>query len=280
LIVLVLATSCKYFELKKDPSQTDAVAQVGDSYLLKSELMDIYTSDMNEEDSMRVRQNFIENWARRQIILQKAKYNLTDREETELEDMISGYREDLYINAYREALVAQNLDSIIDQGEIDQFYVANNQIFKLNENLLQYRLVSYPKGYRKASRMRTLFSNNDSISINRLMTEDFTFQTMQLNDSAWVSVGEFLLRYPSLDAVNRNLLLRRNTFEFTTNDVVYYVIIKNVLGKGDIAPIERVSQDIVKMIYHQNKLKFLQNLDNQLIQEAIENKTYQKFQNE
>jgi len=280
IMLSVLFSSCNYFQLKDSNPDNEKIARVGDKILYKSDLKDLYQSNMSHDDSLKITNNYVESWARREIILQKAAFNLNSQQEDELEEMVKKYKEDLFINSYKADLVSENIDSVFDDSTIKEFYIANNQIFKLNDDLLRYRMISYQTTDKKASIMKELFKKNDSISISTLFKGDFLFQGISMNDSIWIKYPDFINKYPFTKNIDKNILLQNNHIqEFRDNNITHYVYVKLALRSGETAPLQFIKDDIIKMIVHQKKLKYLQDLENKLIQEAIQNNTYEKFKN-
>ena len=278
ILIIPFLVSCKYFQLKND-RVSDVVVSVGDVDLTESELDKLFEPGMDPEDSIKIRQSYIDNWSRKQIMLRKAQYNLPETKEHELEQMIQKYREDLYINSYQEALVAQTIDSVIDPHDIEQFYIANQNILKLREPLIQYRLISISNDNPLAGKMLALFKKNDSTSIAQLIENNYSYQLLQNNDSAWTTLNDFYNTYPQLEELDQNKLLKKNNYIYFTKDGIdYHIYTKSVLLNNDIAPLEFVSKDITEMIYHQKKLDFLQELDNKLIKEAIDEHIYKTYE--
>ncbi len=217
-------TSCDYFQLKNTNRDSDEVARVGDKVLFMSDLKGLYQPNMSKDDSLRITQNFIENWARREIILQKAKYNLAKEEESELEKMVEQYKEDLYINSYKANLVSQNIDTIIKEEDIRSFYTANNQIFKLNEDLLRYKMISFQTNDKKATQMKELLKKNDSISNNTLLKGDFMFQSIQMNDSLWIKHTDFINKYEFAKNIDKEQLLQsNNVLEYKEGKITHII---------------------------------------------------------
>ena len=254
------------------------MARVGDKKLYMSDLKDLYQPNMSQDDSLKITQNFIESWARKQILLDKARFNLSGKEEDNLETMVKQYEEDLLINYYKAALVTQNIDSIVSDSDIEDFYISNNQIFNLNEDVLRYRMISFASKDKKAAKMKELFRKNDSISRAELLKGDYIFQSVQLNDSVWIKYNDFINKYEFAKDIDKNQLLKeKNVVEHKDNNLTYYIYIQSALKRGDIAPLQFIREDVIKMIIHQKKLKYLQELENKLIQEAIQNNTYEKY---
>ena len=143
ILFLMSLYSCDFFHLKNKDTTEYIVASVGSTHLYKTDLESLYDPDLSEADSILITNNFIENWARKQIILQKATFNLTAEKEAELKEMIDDYRDDLYINSYKDALVSQNLDTLVHRETIKDFYIANQNVFRLKEEIIQFRYLRF-----------------------------------------------------------------------------------------------------------------------------------------
>ncbi len=279
IALLLLVSSCDYFHLKKNTVADEVVASVGDKKLYKKDLSKLFTSQTSKNDSLIIRNNFIENWSKKQIILQKAALNLTTKEEEELNKMVNEYREDLFINSYKEALVAQNIDTLVADHTISEFYTANQNIFRLNEELVQYRSLSFASsGSVDAKVTKKLISNNTVENTNQLLENELQYNSLQLNDSVWVTYTHFLELYPSLKNKKKSELLRKNNFIVVKDSVnTHYFYLKTFLGRNTIAPLPYVTPVIKQMILHQKKLKYIKEIEDKLIQEAIQQGTYKKY---
>ncbi|PID68632.1 MAG: hypothetical protein CR968_01250 [Flavobacteriia bacterium] len=259
----------------------DVVVSVGDVYLTEAELAQVFDPGMSIEDSIQIRQSYIENWAKNQIMLRKARINLTEDQERALENMVNKYREDLYTNSYREALIAQSIDSVIETDEIEQYYKDHQNIFKLREPLFQYRLLSISKNNPQSGKMLALFTKNDSTSISQLIEDKYNYQLLQNDNSVWSTLNQFYSTYPALDKLNEKKLLRPHKYiYFSTDDADYHIYTNKVLQNNNIAPLDFVSKDIAEMIYHKKKLKFSEELDSKLIKEAIDENIYKTYEND
>src|SRR5690606_25344195 len=115
LIIVLNLGACSYF---RSDETVDAVARVGDSYLYKKDLSGIYGENMSREDSLVVKNNFVNNWAMRQLFMEKAKINLPEEQLREFEKLIEEYKTDLYTTTYKEALVNSAMDTAVTDAEV------------------------------------------------------------------------------------------------------------------------------------------------------------------
>jgi hypothetical protein len=262
--------------LKNNDFSDEIVASVGDKYLYKKDLLPLYNKDIKGEDSLTITRNFIEIWARKQIILQKAALNLPLEKEIALEKMVEEYRNDLFINSYKEALVTQNLDTIISNETIRKFYIANQNIFRLNEELIQYKYICFDSEIKDTKLIKEQFLATDNKeSVEEILGDELKYKTIQLNDSVWNRYVDFLKFIPEVKKISKNKILNNDYF-FELHDSVYthFIRVNKYLNRNEIAPIEYVKPVIKQMILHQKKLSYIKNLEDQLIDEAIQNNTY------
>ena len=95
IVLLVLFQSCDYFTIKSDTRE--AVARVDENFLYKEDIKNSLPQDYNEQDSILITTNYINNWIKQQLLLSKAQLNL-ENETGKFEELVKKYREDLYIN--------------------------------------------------------------------------------------------------------------------------------------------------------------------------------------
>ena len=110
ILILSLLNSCNNWIQVNE----EVVARIGTSYLYKKDLVDIIKTPISKSDSLLKLNTFIDNWARKQLLLKQAKIILPESALIKLETMVKDYRDDLFINSYRKAVINKNLDTIIN----------------------------------------------------------------------------------------------------------------------------------------------------------------------
>ena len=130
---MILVTSCSTFFKKKSER---ILARVHDDYLYESDMKGIVASGILPKDSLAITRSFIENWVRQQLIIQQAQKNLTNAQ-MDFSRQLENYKNSLIIYEYENALVRQNLDTVITDEETENYYDANQQNFLLKDNIVQ-----------------------------------------------------------------------------------------------------------------------------------------------
>jgi len=276
---LLFLSSCDYFQLKNNTNSTnEIIARVDNQYLYQSDLDLLFETGVSREDSLLVTTNFIESWARKQIMLQKAALNLPEDQEDVFAKLIEDYKNDLYINYYKERVIAQRFDTLVNHDMMVSFYQKNQNAFRLNDELVQYKQISYVTQALNDKKIKRLFVKKDKESIETLQEDELKFLTMQLNDSTWVSYSDLVKKSPIIKTKEKQKLLRANSFfQLKDSTNTHMIYITKVLNRNEIAPLEFVYPVVKQMILHKNKLQFIKNIETKLIEDAIQNNIYEKY---
>lgn len=138
LLVILCSVSCDYFKQDRDE---EAIARVNDNFLYAKDLEGLIFEDTSKEDSVLIVSNYINRWATQQLLIDQAKINLSQDKLDAFEKLVMDYRKDLYTEAYKSAIVSRQLDSTITTTEYEEFYEANKENFRLNNELVKVRYI-------------------------------------------------------------------------------------------------------------------------------------------
>lgn len=231
---LVLAIGCGSIFKNDEP---DFVARVGENYLFKEDIQRLLTQGISKEDSASFVTNYINNWASKQLLLEKAKINLPEEKLAEYDALVSDYRADLYTRAYKEALVRQGSDTLISSSQLERFYEAEKENFKLKEKVVQLRFVELPKQFLNKDEVidkLKRFKEDDRAYLDSIGVQ---FRKLNFNDSLWVSVSRIIDEIPPLTFENADKHLKKSQFfELEDDNGVYLAKIGDVKDVNEIAP--------------------------------------------
>ena len=136
--LLVMVNSCDFIK-KSDGS--NPVARVNENYLYEDDINDLVSEGTSKQDSTLLIQNFINRWATQQLFVDGAMLNLSESQQISFNKLVNQYKNDLYTKAYIEALVKRSIDTAVTDEESKTYYQANEEVFKLNEDLIKFRYV-------------------------------------------------------------------------------------------------------------------------------------------
>lgn len=271
LIGMVLLVSCH----QNTPNATNVVAKVYDYVLTKEELKNNIPKTNSIVDSLKVTQEYIQQWAKHKLLYRNAKINLDNTQE--LDELVNKYKEDLYVTYYKNALVNKKLDTLVFQKEIDSFYVKNQQSFKLNETLIKFKYIHVDPRNRKRYKIKKLFISDELDDKLEIISEFKGYDDYYLKDSVWVSLRQVYTQKPEFPLLSDwDLKSTNKLIEKTEADKsVYYIYIHEILNTGDIAPLAYVEPTIKNILLQKNKLKFFNQMEQILIDDAVKQKKYE-----
>ena len=273
---LIFFQSCNYFTVKKDNIQ-EPVARVNDVYLYKEDLTDVFKEGITKQDSIALVNNYINNWIKQQLLLSKAQLNLENKN-AEFEDLVNKYREDLFINSYKEAVVKQYLDTVITEDDVDEFYLNNNELFKLNEELVKLKYIKIGKEASNKKELIRLFKSTKKSDFENLKKKVILLQSHHLNDSIWIKYSDLTNEIPILKNEDKQQLLKKENFIQKEDSLsLYLVTIKKVLKSNETAPQSYITPTVKQMILHQRKLLLLRNIEETLINDATKKQQFEIY---
>lgn len=273
-ILLLFIISCNY-NLKNNDGY---VARVGDEFLSVEEIQEIIPKNLNKQDSIRIVNNVIEEWATSKLLIQNAIINLTEIEKSQIDNKSEKYRENLIISEYRNKISNNNPDTSASKDEIELFFSENSKNFKLFEEIIKGRYVKLNKKTFNINEIKRRFrrfnqsdkSFFDSISIQLL--------NYYLNDSIWINKKLFFNKIPSLE-YDQSLRISKNNLFYVQEDslALYLIKINNYKKADDYAPLEYIYNRIKEVIVSKKRIDYLNKIDKELIGDAITKNLYERL---
>lgn len=262
------------FSCQEENKVEGAVARVNQQYLTEGDLEGVIPDKLVGEDSILHRNNAIKQWATRELLLEKARINVAD-EKNEIEDLVKNYREELLIDRYKKALLQQELDTAITQNDIDSYYEANKNVYRLNEDLYQLSFAHFDENIQDKNEMIKLFRSDSDDDKEQLQDRELEFYALSLNDSIWIRASEVESRLPFLKNEKRP---KKNQFIQKEDSLgVYLVAVKDTRLRNEVAPKSYVVPTIKQMILHKRKLDLMNEIEKNLVIDAINNKQFEQY---
>ena len=273
LIILLLVCSC---DLPTN-EESNAVARVGEDFLFISDLEN--QMKPNVSDSIQITTRTINEWAEELLYLKKAEINLSSREKKRLEELVSTYRNDLYVKTYKDKAIQSQLDSIVEKEEIESYFEQNKLNFKTNKDLLRGRYVRVRnENYNLRSIRKSIrrFNEDDKVFLDSIALQ---FTTYSLNDSIWVQASQFFNRLPSISERRYKNFLKNDTFfELQDSLEVYLVVVEEVVLRNDLAPLDYVAPTLNQILINKRKLELMRQLDREIIEEGLRQNIYEVYE--
>lgn len=258
---------------KKEP-----LARVNDALLFKDAIDFSFINGSTESDSILFVQNIINDWATTQLLIDGAILNLNEQTQVDFEQLVQQYKSDLYTSSYVEALVSQNLDTLVSIEQLQEVYVANKQLFVLRDDLLKLRYININASISNLNEIKKRFKRFNFDDKIRLDSISIQFNSFYLKDSIWIKSEQVISKIKPLElGFNKVLLKKPNFIQLKDSLGLYLMLISEVLERGKPAPIEYVSPTLKQIVINNRKLKLIKKLKSDIVNDAIKNKNFEIY---
>lgn len=276
IIIILIGVSCSETSLV---NKNRALAKVGSKVLMKREIPDLYKEGISEEDSIALANKFIENWIRKELLYKKAQENLSRSQQNEINYRIEESKASLSIYYYEQGLIRQKMNAAISEKEINDYYEANPNALKLKDNIVKALFIQVPASSPNIKDVKKWYKSDDDNDLNEL--ESYCYQYAKKFDDfneEWVSFNFLLKRFPKVITSNPERFLRYNKgIEVKDSSYYYFASIREYKLKSSVSPIEYVENQIKSVIFNQRKIKFINELENSLYNEAKTNSEFEIY---
>lgn len=265
-LVLTGMISCTTLENR---GREQVLARVYEKNLYVSDVRDIFPEGISHSDSVIILQNFVDNWVKKQLILQKAELNLTEAQK-DVTLQLDEYRSSLLIYKYEQNLIAQKLDTVITREEVNAYYDENPSNFSLDGHIIKCLFIQLPNDAPNLYRIRQLYRSEREEDIQQL--ESYCYQYAVKYDDfneEWVPF-ESIIRELPVEIRNPERYLRYNRYVEQQDSLHRFLVnIREYNLAGTVAPLPYVEGKIRTIILNKRKVQFVNDLENNIYMDAL-----------
>tara|TARA_B100000579_G_C22661886_1_gene771373 strand:- start:98 stop:943 length:846 start_codon:yes stop_codon:yes gene_type:complete len=244
--------------------------------------LDQIPSIPNSLDSVLFVQQFTNNWAIQKILLKKAEFNFKNHPNY-IDSLLNVYRQSLLIHYYKEALIQENLDTIISDSLVLNYYENYVENFRLKEDIVK---INYVKIRDIAPNINFLVKNFSTINKQNIDTiQEYCFQFAErfsLDSNNWISWVDFSKQLPIegnyIFNQTRALLKKKSNFELNDSIYKYLISIEDFCPKGTSSPLEYVSSTIKSILINKRKKELINSIEYELFEEAVSNNNFEFYE--
>ena len=273
-IIIVAFAKCNYLT---NNGNDKIIARIGDELLY---LSDIYNDleNLSGSDSLIKSKNLIENWARKKLLFEKSKLNLSLSTQEELDILVDNYKHDLFAATYKELMLKNQIDTIMEFNEIKDYYYQNINNFKLNEDIFKIRYLLIPienKNLNVIKKKLLRFEKEDLFFLDSL---SYQYTEFNFNDSTWINKNEFLNSLKIVKEFNfKNVNLVKKFFQFKNSSDIFMLYIDYHVKVSEIPPFDYVYSMIKNIVYNRRKLEFIKDFEKEILQDAIQENKFEVY---
>jgi hypothetical protein len=267
-IEIFIAVAIFFVSCETRESETP-IAEAGGKKLYFADIRD-YLHDLSGDDSIAVLTSFVNNWAKNQMVLEKAEKNLS-KKELDLSEELNNYRMSLLIHKYEQLYLRERMDTIVRPSEIESFYKNNPANFQLTGVLVKAVFVKISNMSRNIDRVRLLCRSSKEQDIEELGKLALEGAAEVVFSDSWVDLPAIAALLPGDTEFYENRLLKVKYVEDSDEQSSYILKINDLLLKGTTAPLEHVEADIRNIILNRRKTSLIRKMENDIFNEAIDN---------
>ena len=278
LVFALLAVSCKMTRQFSDAASElfrgETVAKVGNHKLYRNQLQSYIPAGVSPEDSASLAASYIKAWAEDLLLLDMAEEQLSEEDKDVSQDL-EEYRRTLLKYRYEQLYINQRLDTLITEEEIQRYYDANPDRFRLERPLLKARYMIISEDARSLKTLKQKMSSDDAMEV---MEADSlgAYAAHKYADAADTWMDAITLAQ-ELGTDYRTLLssIKKQFAEMPDgNGNLRIAYIVEMVPEGKPAPVEYVTERIRDLILSNRKHKMEKDLEQDLLEDALRN---QKF---
>jgi hypothetical protein len=262
IMIMMCAAGCSYFQHKY---QSGAVVEVNGNYLYEQDLQHL-TAGLSSEDSARVREQFIRQWAGDILLYDEAK----DRTDKHIEALVEDYRRSLYVHAYEEKLISRRMPKMIEDTLIEQFYETHKDRFILPTSIVRGILLVVPNGAPDIKKIEKVLTTPDETRLEEIEKFAYKYATgYELFMDQWKSANQLTMRMPFEKNGFERELRAHSQIVLEDSLSTYILQVTDKRLSGDYMPLDYARSEIEKVLLNQRRHDFLQAERDRRYDEAV-----------
>ncbi len=275
IVIICLSVSCKTHDrtAKRIP-----VAQIDNVVLYYDEVPQLIQKGINEEDSVAIVHNYINKWAKRELLLKKAEENLSADVRDDIDRQLEETRTNLVIYQYQRQLMLEKMDTLISPAELENYYAKHDKSFLLSSNIVKALFIKLPVETPDLARVRRLARSGVQADMQEL--ESYCYQFAEKFDDfneEWIPMTRLSVELQNDIDNEENFLKRNSFFETSDSSSVYMIAIRDYKLRGTLAPFEYVREDIRRIIWNSRRFEFIQALENGIFNDALKKNSFKIY---
>jgi len=260
--------SCRQIS-KLEPEKP--IARVYDLYLYPSDLVRRIPEGASADDSIRMARRLTEEWVREKLLLNRAEQYLSE-EQKDVDKQLEEYRSSLLTFIYKQKLLTQNLDTVVNDQELQSYYDLNSSNYILDTDVVKVNYVKVPVNAPQISDVRRWYRSELAEDLDNLEKYCITYASnYMIHGEKWFRFINLINATPLTIANPSNYLNTNKNIETSDASYHYFIHIIDRVQEGQVAPLDLVKNDIQSVIINKRKIRFMEDLENSVYKDGRAN---------
>lgn len=266
VVSLFIVFSCDQADENKNLTP---IAQVYDQKLYFEDVMGYFPDEMSKEDSVKMLNQFVDDWIVTQVFLNKAQKELKDQ--SEIDRKVQKFKNDLMIHYYIEQKVNADLDTSVSDAEVKEYYKKHKDEFLLKDYLVKvlYLKVSAESPGIDEITQKYKLRNDADIAHIQSYAQQYALN-FYYDSESWIYFEELTKEIPLKLYNKENFILNKSNTKIEEDGIVYYLNIIDYRLKDAASPLEFEVENIKNKIINKRILRFKEDLKESLIKNAYD----------
>jgi hypothetical protein len=277
LLIILFTISCKN---NSDNADRIAIAKAGNAVLYQDQIPKLLVPGTSKADSAVIVQNYINKWAKKELMFMKAEENLSPELKSEIDNQVEEARANLVIYQYQQQMMLERMDTLLTDVEMENYFSTNQSSFLLSSNIIKALFIKLPVETPNIARIKMLARSNEQTDLQQL--ESICYQFAEKFDDfneEWIPLDRISVELPEEISNEENFLRRTTFFESSDSTWLYLVTIRDYRLRSTLAPYEYVKDDIKRILWNSRRLDFIQSLENGIYNDALKENKFIIFNN-
>ena len=266
---LLTLISCR--ELPDYLVGSNTLARVGRNELSVTEVKQAIPSNLRGEDSIAFAKHYVDKWLVRQLKIEEAD-ELFPGSVNDIEKMVEDYRQTLLTGKVDQYYVDKLMNNELSDKDIADYYNTHKSDFTLDRTLVKGRILRFDGAYRQSKRLKEQMRKASASPTDAKTFSDVCEKNgFVLTDyrSEWINFSDFLANLPTTRSQDYDPLLdKMDIQEMEANGTRYYFDFTSVCRKGNVAPLESVSENIRRILLTQRRSEIIKTHEEEIVKRA------------
>ncbi len=274
LFIFIVLFACNK---KVEENHSKIIARVYESCLYEKDLKGLFNDNVSKEDSIQIVKSYTDKWIRKQLLLEKAELNLLPNQK-DVENELNDYRSSLLIYKYEQQWIKQNLDTVVTDDEIQEYYDLYSSNFVLEENIVKALFIKIPNISPNLNQIKSWYKSDKKDELIKL--ESYCFEYAKKYDNfneEWIPFNTIIKEIPFDIANKDDFLKRRNYIDAKDSIYNYFIYIRDYKLKNEISPLSFIKENIKQIIINKRKLQLINELENNIYNDALNHGNYKIY---
>lgn len=270
-VCVFLLSGCTLFE---SFSKGEKVAQAGKAVLYKSDVKKVVPPGVSGQDSLNLLRQYIDSWALKQLMLEKAEEQLP-KAEKDVARELEEYRLQLLVYRYENKFIEERLDTLISSGQLEEYYNSYPDNFITRNGVVKARLIKIHNSSPNVQIIKNLASKRDEDSMAEFdeLAHNSAYVYKNYNGE-WTDLQEIAREMDENLEQLQGLLGRSLTVEKKDSSLTRILQVTEYIRPGEISPFEYNAGRIREIILSKRKQELISKLQKDILNEALDNRNF------